>query len=114
MVVAWVGYVEVFWNTGHAKLWSVVIAMAGLWIPAVINLSGVRNIAITQNITTVLKFIPLLFMATVGLLFIKAHNFGPPCRSPRRRSPIRPTPSSAAAGPARPSPSRRSSPAWAP
>ncbi|MFJ1584655.1 APC family permease [Streptomyces sp. NPDC088197] len=77
IVVAWVGYVEVFWNTGHAKLWSVVIAMAGLWIPAVINLSGVRNIAITQNVTTVLKFIPLLFMATVGLLFIKAHNFGP-------------------------------------
>ncbi|MFF7157441.1 amino acid permease [Streptomyces sp. NPDC008139] len=51
--------------------------MVGLWIPAVANLSGVRNIAITQNITTVLKFIPLLFMATVGLVFIKAHNFGP-------------------------------------
>ncbi len=27
-------------------------------------------------VTTVLKFIPLLFMATVGLLFIKTHNFG--------------------------------------
>ncbi|WP_370082062.1 amino acid permease [Streptacidiphilus sp. MAP12-16] len=76
IVVAWVGYVEVFWNTGHAKVWSIAIAMVGLWIPAVINLSGVRNMAITQNVTTVLKFVPLLFMATVGLLFIKAHNFG--------------------------------------
>ncbi len=26
IVVAWVGYVEVFWNTGHAKGWSIVIA----------------------------------------------------------------------------------------
>lgn len=76
IVVAWVGYVEVFWNTGHAKAWSIGIAMVGLWIPAVINLSGVRNMAVTQIVTTVLKFVPLLFMATVGLLFIKAHNFG--------------------------------------
>jgi len=76
IVVAWVGYVEVFWNTGHTKLWSIVIAMFGLWIPAVINLSGVRNMAVTQIVTTILKFIPLLFMATVGLLFIKSANFG--------------------------------------
>jgi len=77
IVVAWVGYVEVFWNSGHAKAWSIVIAMAGLWIPAVINLSGLRSIGAVQLVTTVVKFIPLLFMATVGLLFVRAHNFGP-------------------------------------
>lgn len=76
IVVALVGYVEVFWNTEHATLWSIVIALFGLWIPAVINLSGVRNMAVTQIVTTVLKFVPLLFMATVGLLFVKADNFG--------------------------------------
>ncbi|MBJ7287921.1 amino acid permease [Williamsia sp.] len=76
IVVALVGYVEVFWNTEHKTLWSILIAIAGLWIPALINLSGIRNMAITQIVTTVLKFIPLLFMATVGLLFIKADNFG--------------------------------------
>lgn len=77
IVVAWVGYVEVFWNTGHAKLWSILIAMAGLWIPAVIYLSGIRNLGVAQVIFTVLKFIPLLFMATVGLLFIQTANFEP-------------------------------------
>lgn len=77
IVVALVGYVEVFWNKGHATGWSIVIAMVGLWVPALINLSGVRNMAITQNISMVLKFVPLLFMATVGLLFIRAHNLGP-------------------------------------
>ncbi len=76
IVVALVGYVEVFWNKGHATGWSVVIAMVGLWVPALINLSGVRSMAITQNISTVLKFVPLLFMATVGLLFVKSDNFG--------------------------------------
>ncbi|MEO8888460.1 MAG: amino acid permease [Jatrophihabitantaceae bacterium] len=76
IVVAWVGYVEVFWNSSHDKFWAIVIAMVGLWVPALINLSGIRNMAVTQIITTVLKFVPLLFMATVGLLFIKAHNFG--------------------------------------
>ncbi|CCQ13541.1 Arginine/agmatine antiporter [Rhodococcus sp. AW25M09] len=76
IVVAWVGYVEVFVNTDHAKLWSIAIALAGLWIPAVVNLSGIRNMAITQIVSTIMKFVPLLFMATVGLLFVKSANFG--------------------------------------
>ena len=76
IAVAWVGYVEVFWNSGHDKTWSIVIALAGLWIPAAINLVGIRSMAAFQVLTTVLKFIPLLFMATIGLIFIKSANFG--------------------------------------
>jgi basic amino acid/polyamine antiporter, APA family len=76
IAVAWVGYVEVFWNKGHSTRWSIVIALAGLWIPAVVNLSGLRNTGALQVVTTVLKFVPLLFMATVGLFFIDAGNFG--------------------------------------
>ena len=34
IVVAWVGYVEVFWNTDHSRTGSVVIALVGLWLPA--------------------------------------------------------------------------------
>jgi APA family basic amino acid/polyamine antiporter len=76
IAVAWVGYVEVFWNSGHDKTWSIVIALSGLLIPAVINLVGIRSMAAFQVVTTVLKFIPLLFMATIGLVFIKSANFG--------------------------------------
>jgi basic amino acid/polyamine antiporter, APA family len=36
----------------------------------------VRNTGAFQVITTVLKFVPLVFMATVGLLFIDPDNFG--------------------------------------
>jgi basic amino acid/polyamine antiporter, APA family len=77
IAVAWVGYVEVFVNKGGNKWGAVAIALVGLWIPAIINISGVRNLAGFQNITVVLKFVPLVFMGTIGLLFIKAHNFGP-------------------------------------
>ncbi|MBK3574431.1 amino acid permease [Streptomyces sp. MBT65] len=76
IVVAWVGYVEVFVNTGHKTAISILIALIGLWIPAAINLTGVRNMGAFQVFTTVLKFIPLLFMATIGLLFVDPHNFG--------------------------------------
>lgn len=76
IVVAWVGYVEVFVNTGHRTGISVAIALVGLWIPAAINLSGVRNTGAFQVVTTVLKFVPLVLMATVGLLFVDPRNFG--------------------------------------
>lgn len=76
IVVALVGYVEVFVNTEHQVGWSIVIALAGLWIPALVNLSGLRNMAVTQIVFTVLKIVPLLFMATVGVFFVKSANFG--------------------------------------
>ncbi|MGW0990906.1 APC family permease [Streptomyces sp. NPDC002486] len=77
IVVAWVGYVEVFVNTGHRVSGSVLIALVGLWIPAAVNLTGVRNTGAFQMITTVVKFVPLIFMATIGLLFVDPDNFGP-------------------------------------
>jgi len=76
IAVAWVGYVEVFVNKGGNKTGAIAIALVGLWIPAVINISGLRNLATFQNVTAVLKFVPLVFMATIGLLFIHSANFG--------------------------------------
>ncbi|MFE9773742.1 amino acid permease [Streptomyces sp. NPDC005931] len=76
IAVAWVGYVEVFVNTGHRTAWSVVLALTGLWIPAVVNLTGARNTGIFQVVTTVVKFVPLVLMATVGLFFVDPDNFG--------------------------------------
>ena len=77
IVVGWVFYVQLFLNKGGSTLGSIAIALVGLWIPAAVNLSGVRNMGVFQLWTTVLKFVPLALMATVGLLFIKAGNFTP-------------------------------------
>src|SRR3954468_20565788 len=77
IVTGWVFYVEKFVNKDHATVWSIVIALVGLWIPAVVNLSGVKNMGSVQLWTSVIKFVPLLIMSTVGLLFISTGNFTP-------------------------------------
>ena len=77
IVVGWVFYVEKFVNKGGSTAGSIVIALVGLWIPAAVNLTGVRNMGVFQVWTTVLKFIPLVLMATVGLFFIQAGNYTP-------------------------------------
>jgi APA family basic amino acid/polyamine antiporter len=77
IAVGWVFYVEKFVNKGGSTAGSIVIALVGLWIPAAVNLTGVRNMGVLQLWTTVLKFVPLALMATVGLFFVEAGNFTP-------------------------------------
>jgi APA family basic amino acid/polyamine antiporter len=77
IAVGWVLYVEVFINKGQNKLITVLLVLVGLWLPAVINLSGVKNMGSVQMVTTVLKFAALLFVSIVGLFYIKSANFTP-------------------------------------
>lgn len=76
IAVAWVGYVNYFlhWDSTVGKI---VIALVGLAVPALVNVSGVKNMGAFQLVTTVLKFVPLLFVAIVGLFFMQSVNFGP-------------------------------------
>jgi basic amino acid/polyamine antiporter, APA family len=78
IVSAWVLYVDVLFgisNPSGMTNWG--IALLGLWVPAVVNLAGVRNMAWFQNLTVVLKFLPLLFVGVVGWFFVSKANFGP-------------------------------------
>ena len=77
IAVGWVLYVEHFINTGHTKWITVLLVLIGLWIPAVINLSGVKNMGSVQVVTTVIKFAALAFVSIVGLFFISSANFTP-------------------------------------
>ena len=77
IAVGWVLYVEVFINKGQNKLITILLVLVGLWIPAVINLSGVKNMGSVQMVTTVLKFAALLFVSIVGLFYINTANFTP-------------------------------------
>src|SRR5690349_4661859 len=77
IAVGWVLYVEHFINTGHNPVFSVLLVLVGLWIPAAINLSGVKNMGSVQVVTTIVKFVVLAFMATVGLFFINTANYVP-------------------------------------
>jgi len=77
IAVGWVLYVEVFVNKGQNRLFSVLLVMVGLWVPAMVNLSGVKNMGSVQVVTTVLKFIAVAFIATVGLFFVTRANYHP-------------------------------------
>jgi basic amino acid/polyamine antiporter, APA family len=77
IAVGWVLYVEVFINTGQTKVWSILLVLTGLWIPALINLSGIKNIGLFQVATTIAKFAGLAFISIVGLFYIKSANFHP-------------------------------------
>ena len=77
IAVGWVLYVEHFINKGHTKWITVLLVLAGLWIPAAVNLSGVKNMGSVQVITTIIKFAALAFISVVGLFYIKSANFTP-------------------------------------
>jgi APA family basic amino acid/polyamine antiporter len=77
IAVGWVLYVEEFVNTGHKRGFSILLVLVGLWLPAIVNLSGVKNMGSVQVGTTILKFAAVLFMATVGLFFIHTANYTP-------------------------------------
>ena len=77
IAVGWVLYVEHFINKGHTKWITVLLVLVGLWIPAAVNLSGVKNMGSVQVITTIIKFVALAFISVVGLFYIKSANFTP-------------------------------------
>ena len=78
IVASWVFYVDALFGFSHPSgLANWGIALVGLWVPAAVNLAGVRQMAWFQNVTVVLKFLPLLFVGVVGWFFVRGANFGP-------------------------------------
>jgi len=77
IVASWVFYVDALFNLHNPSgMTNFGIAMVGLWVPAMVNLAGVRQMAWFQNITVVLKFLPLLFVGVVGWFFVTSAHFG--------------------------------------
>lgn len=90
LAVGVVGYVDVLIPLGDSKVVLALVALAALWLPAAANFAGTRYVGAVQMVSTVLKFVPLLLVATIGLFFIDIDNYGPfnasgestPARSP--------------------------------
>jgi APA family basic amino acid/polyamine antiporter len=77
IAVGWVLYVEHFVNKSHEKWASILLVLVGLWLPAFVNLSGVKNMGFIQTVTTILKFFALAFISIVGLFYIESANYTP-------------------------------------
>jgi len=52
-------------------------ALGAIWILTAVNVRGVREAALLQLVTTVLKVLPLVAFATLGLLAMDTANFRP-------------------------------------
>ncbi|MET8177793.1 amino acid permease [Streptomyces sp. NPDC005336] len=76
LAVAAVGYVHVLVPGHDSKGVNLAVALLALWLPALANLAGTRWVGAVQIVSTVLKFVPLLFVAVVGLFFFDPHNLG--------------------------------------
>jgi len=78
IVASWVFYVNALFGIERpSSMGNWGIALLGLGVPAALNLGGIRQMAWFQNVTVVLKFLPLLFVGVVGWAFVHAANFGP-------------------------------------
>jgi APA family basic amino acid/polyamine antiporter len=77
LAVAAVGYVHVLVPGHESRGMDLAIALLALWLPGLANLAGTRWIGAVQLVSTVLKFVPLLFVAVVGLFFFDPDNLGP-------------------------------------
>ena len=76
IVVALVGYLEVFFPelSGNVPL-RLTIAIGIVWLLTIVNAFGVREAGIVQLVTTILKIIPLGFVAILGWFFITPEYF---------------------------------------
>jgi APA family basic amino acid/polyamine antiporter len=78
IAIAFTGYLTVFWpSLGNSNLAMAGVTIAVVWVLTLVNIVGVRETAIVQLTTTILKFVPLALIGLVGLFYVKADNFTP-------------------------------------
>jgi APA family basic amino acid/polyamine antiporter len=56
---------------------AAICALCALWLCTYFNLRGLRTAGGVQTVTTVLKILPLLVMALIGLFFVDKANYTP-------------------------------------
>ena len=78
IAVTFVGYVGVFVPALRTSVaWSAVAAFAALWLVTGINVRGVKAAGSVAIVTTAVRVVPLLAVATVGWLYFHPGNLAP-------------------------------------
>ncbi len=74
IAIALTGYLSFFFPVlAKNAVWSCSISISLVWLMTFINLLGVRHAGVFQLLTTILKLIPLLLVALVGIFYIHPH-----------------------------------------
>ncbi len=78
IAVAMVSYAGVFWPAlSNSSGVAAAVAGGAVWALTLVNVMGVKMAGRVQVVTTVLKLIPLILVATVGYAFFQPGNFVP-------------------------------------
>ncbi|HET9003082.1 MAG TPA: amino acid permease, partial [Gemmatimonadaceae bacterium] len=78
ITVAFVGYLAVFWPAlGTHNLLAAIIGIATIGLLTFVNILGIKEGGRVQLVTTILKFVPLVLIAVVGLFWIDTDNLTP-------------------------------------
>lgn len=62
---------------GTNPLYGALVALAAIWLLAIVNIAGVRSAGMLQVVTTVLKVLPLLVLAIFGFAHFNPHLLAP-------------------------------------
>ncbi len=75
IAVAFTGYLSTFWPAlSTNNVLAFTVTAGAVWSLTLINIIGVRCAGLFQLILTILKFVPLILMALIGLFFVKEEN----------------------------------------
>ena len=78
IAVAFVSYMTVFWPAlGENAVLAAAFGLVTIWGLTWVNVLGVHTAGLVQLVTTVLKIIPLVVIATLGLAYVSTSNFVP-------------------------------------
>lgn len=74
IVLAGMGYLSVFFpSLGDPKM-ACLAAIAVVWLFTWINLRGIQTASIVQLVTTIMKLLPIIFIAIFGWFYFKVEN----------------------------------------
>lgn len=78
IATAFTGYLTVFWGApGKSNAVAAAVTIALIWTLTAVNVAGVRLAGTVQLVTTVLKVVPLLVVAAIGLGRLQPSQFTP-------------------------------------
>lgn len=78
IAVALVSYLAAFFPIlSESPLVGALTALANLWLLTIVNLIGVKLSGKVQVVSTILKLLPLLFIAIFGIFYFDPQNFTP-------------------------------------
>lgn len=78
IVVTMVSYLSVFFPIlNELPVAAMATGLATVWLLTAVNCRGVQEASLVQLMTTILKVIPLVLIAVIGLFYIKIDHFQP-------------------------------------